>query len=377
VVCGVLIVSQYPRRGRASRSLRSKADTFDLGDWGRRSAGMERARLVAERAARSSLPVLIEGEKGVGKEFLARRIHAAGPRRHRPFVKLACADLRDTATAAALFGQGHEGEGGKLLEARRGTLYLDEIGALCPAVQARLAETLSEGDGLGRSPGWESRPDFRLMASASRQLLNMVEAGGFREDLFYRLNILPIRLPPLRERTADIADLALTFLLRHESEARDEEVTGISVAALEMLRAYSWPGNLRELEHAVSRAIALCDGGDLTPDHFPQISGAQPPQPTGESAAALVADQRQAGPEAPIPPAPYPDRNRAVRYGSARLVDERGELRRFDRLEEEVIRFAIGHCGGRMSEVARRLGIGRSTLYRKLRDYGIAVAEAR
>ena len=334
---------------------------------------MERARAVAERAARSHLPVLIEGETGVGKEFLARRIHAAGPRRHRPFVKFSCADMRQPAIAAALFGE--RGEGGKLLEARCGTLYLEEIAALPHDVQARLAEILAARERAHRSPGSERRPDFRLIASTNRELLEPVQAGDFREDLFYRLNILPIRLPPLRERTGDIADLALTFLLRHEGKARGEEVTGISAAALEMLRAYPWPENLRELEDAISHAITLSGGGDLTPAHFPRIFAPNLPAPTIESAAILVADQRQAGAEEPAPAVPRPDRNPAIRYGTARMLDERGELRRFDGLEEEVIRFAIGHCGGRMSEVARRLGIGRSTLYRKLRDYGIATCE--
>ena len=337
---------------------------------------MERPRLVAERARRSNLPVLIEGERGVGKEFLARRIHEAGPRRNRPFVKLACSDIRETAIGAALFGESPHGEGGKLREARGGTLYVDEIGALPVDVQGRLAQALAQEDDARSASDAPRRSALRLIAATSQHLIDLVAAAAFREDLFYRLNILPIRLPPLRERASDVADLALTFLLRHESEASGAEVTGISPAALGMLSAHPWPGNLRELESAVSRAVALCDGGELTPEHFPQIRAAQTSQSPGEAVPAFVADERQAGVEEPAASSALPDRSPSVRYGSARLLDERGQLRRFDRLEEEAIRFAVGHCSGRMSEVARRLGIGRSTLYRKLRDYGIAAPEA-
>jgi DNA-binding NtrC family response regulator len=199
--------------------------------------------------------------------------------------------------------------------------------------------------------------------------------------LFNRLNVLPIWLPPLRERRADIPDLARTLVAKLAAEAGQSTIVGISPSAMEILVAHDWPGNVGELAHAIRRAVVLCGNGELSPQHFPSLATEPSRRPmlvtrdpqTGSPAG--VADQGQAGGEPISTLTPVADRPASARYGQARLLDERGEMRPIGALEEEVIRFAIGHYRGRMSEVARRLGIGRSTLYRKMKDYGIVSGE--
>jgi DNA-binding NtrC family response regulator len=303
-----------------------------------KATAMQRVARLSDRAARSPLPILLEGEAGVGKATLARAIHAAaGPQRSRPFVAVDCGD--GTASLRAAFA-----------DASGGTLFLRNIELLPTAGQAEVAERLGEAE----------RPAFRLVAASPGRLVDRVAAGAFRDDLFHRLNVLTIWLPPLRERRLDIPAIAASMLARTAGPG-----LAIGRDAIALLCAHDWPGNLGELENALRRAVALCEGESLAARHFAGLSRGGDAPPAG----VAVARQRQDG---TIHSAgSTPDTVRAARYGLARLLDERGELRAFDVLEEEVIRFAVAHCGGRMSEVARRLRIGRSTLYRKLKDYGI------
>ena len=342
-----------------------------LSDIVMQSPSMERVHQLAERAARSSIPVLIEGERGVGKALLARAIHSSSARRGRPFVTVRCGDISAASIELVLFGERAEAfaPGGKLAEANGGTLVLDEIGTLPRETQERLARVLSANE--ADTPSSRStRMDIRLIAATSRRLVDFVAEGGFRDDLFHRLNVFPIWLPPLRQRRADMPDLARSFLARLAAEAGQSGVAGISSAAMELLIAYDWPGNIAELERAIFRSVMLSAGGELSPVEFPSITGeVRPAAPTGRFGVAV---QEQVGSEQTPASPPRPDRPAPARYGVARLLDERGEMRPFGVLEEEVIRFAIDHYRGRMSEVARRLGIGRSTLYRKIKDYGIA-----
>jgi len=341
---------------------------------------MQRVRQLGERAARCTLPVLIEGERGVGKESLARAIHAASPRRNRPFVAVGCADGAALEVERLLFGGDPAACGGKLQEANGGTLFLDDIGALPPRAQERLAEVFPQSgpaEGLTNDRTF----DIRLLAATARRLVDLVSGEGFRADLFYRLNVLPIWMPPLRERKEDIRELARSLAIRFAAEERRPEVSGISADAMELLLAHDWPGNVRELENAMFRAVTLSQGGELSGRDFPQFAATSVDAHRKTVDAEIrvgpdgVADQKQAAVEQPLKTAFLPDRMEAARYGVARLLDERGELRPFDALEREVIRFAIDHYRGHMSEVARRLGIGRSTLYRKIKDYGIASHE--
>ncbi len=353
--------------GEVLRMRLSRSGALSLGDIVMHSPAMERVSQLALRAARSSIPVLIEGERGVGKELLAHAIHGSSPRKHRPFVTVRCGGIESADAEAVLFG-----DRGKLVEAAGGTLFLDEIGALPAIAQERVAQFLADADTRHASRG-----EIRLIAATGCRLIDHVGRNGFREDLYHRLNVFPIWLPPLRERRADIPVLARGFLARLAAEAGRTNVCGLTAPAVELLAAHGWPGNVRELEHAVFRAIMLSDGGELTPSDFPSIPGGgtqhQVPQ-DGVVERADVADREQSRREPVLMPSPRADKVAPARYGVARLLDERGEMRSFGVLEEEMIRFAIGHYGGRLSEVARRLGIGRSTLYRKMKDYGIAHA---
>lgn len=378
MVAHVPIVDDDPaERRHIKRTPPGRSATLALSDIVAHSPSMERTLRLAERAARCSTPVLVEGERGVGKELLARAIHASSARRSRPFVTVRCDEFDGALIESVVFGTAAR-TGGKFFAASGGTLFLDEIGALSTDAQARLALALAE------SEADPPRSDVRLIAATSRRLIDLVSRAGFHTGLFNHLNVLPVWLPPLRERRADIPDLAHGMLERLAAEAGERAAGGISPEAMALLVSQDWPGNLRDLERALVRAVMLSEGGELVPQDFPQFlaSTGNSETPAGDFAPSPmaapptgVADQEQVRSDAAITGSVRTDRQFFARYGVARLLDERGEMRPIGALEEEVIRFAIGHYRGRMSEVARRLGIGRSTLYRKIKDYGIAAGE--
>ena len=386
-----------------ARMKRSKAGTLTFSDIVMRSDAMDRVAELGRRAAQSAIPVLIEGESGVGKEMIARAIQGSGPRRSKPFVTVNCGAIPETLVESVLFGHekgaftgATERHLGKFQEANGGTLFLDEVGELPQESQVKLLRALQEGE---VDPVGATRPvrtDFRLIAATNRRLIDLVGERQFREDLFYRLNVFPIWLPPLRDRKDDIAELARHFTARFAAEEGKKGLAGISSAAMELLEAYSWPGNIRQLENAVFRAVVLSDGNRLKPEDFPQIVVATDPQSArarivGATLTAVdhsesAADRNQSPASRGVPASfdidnlasatDQPVSRRVPQYGMVSMFDEFGEIRRVEALEKEAIRFAIDHYRGRMSEVARRLGIGRSTLYRKLKDYGIKTEDA-
>jgi DNA-binding NtrC family response regulator len=207
------------------------------------------------------------------------------------------------------------------------------------------------------------RVDIRLISATNQNLIELVRQGRFREDLYYRLNVFPITMPSLRVRRGDIGDLARRFCARFAAE-EGKRIRGITAEALSLLSSYDWPGNVRQLENAIFRAIVLCDGDELTVAEFPQI-------------AAQVDGFDVRVPPLPVPaPAMSAPPREFVRVeirdpNVLRLLDESGDVRRLEMLEAETIRFALSHYRGQMSEMARRLGIGRSTLYRKMKEYGL------
>jgi len=356
------------------RSLSRRAQgLLTFKDIATRSAEMERAVRLAERAAKSGIPVLIEGESGVGKEVMARAIQGSGERRGKPFVTVNCGAIPENLVESVLFGHekgaftgATERHAGKFLEASGGTLFLDEVGELPPAAQVKLLRAIQEGE---IDPVGAKRPvrvDIRLISATNRPLLDMVKAGAFREDLFYRVNVFPVTIPPLRWRRDDIADLARRFAARFAAE-EGKRVRGLSAEALALLTRYDWPGNVRQLENAVFRAVVLSDGGELGVEEFPQIAvqveGFEvriPPLP--ERAPTLPAS---AEPAREIVRVEIADPNALT------LLDEEGEARSLQDIEAETIRRALAHYRGHMTQVSRRLGIGRSTLYRKLKEYGL------
>jgi DNA-binding NtrC family response regulator len=373
-------------KGELQRIRHSREGRLTFADIITRSGAMAQALKTAERAAASSIPVLIEGESGVGKELIARAIHGSGERASKPFVAVNCGAIPDNLVESILFGHekgsftgATERHAGKFVEASGGTLFLDEIGELPLAAQVKLLRAVQQGEVEpvgGRKP---VKVDVRIISATNRLLLDQVKAGHFREDLFYRLHVLPLTVPPLRARREDIPHLVRHFLARFSAE-ENRAVTSISAEALALLNAASWQGNVRQLENALYRAVVMSDGDELTAQDFAQIIG--PVVASSEGMEPLRLHTAMA-PEIHSPPVaatgneiPFP---RAVSSapGQMTLLTPDGEVRPMDDIEAEVIRFAITHYRGQMSEVARRLRIGRSTLYRKLETIdGIAPSES-
>jgi DNA-binding NtrC family response regulator len=356
--------------GEVRRLKRKHDGTLSLADIVTRAPAMQPVLRAAEKAAASAIPVLIDGESGTGKELIARAIHGSGARRAKPFVAINCGALPDNLVESILFGHAKgaftgatEMHAGKFVEADGGTLFLDEIGELPPPAQVKLLRALQEGEVEPVGGRKALKVDVRIISATNRDLIADVKAGLFREDLFYRLHVFPISVPPLRRRAEDVPELARHFLARIAAE-EGKRVRGLSAEALALLSASRWPGNVRQLENAIFRAVVLADGEEIGVNEFPHVAahtGNAPPfEPTVEPSPAMAASLPE---QAPM--------GLTMASHALALTDARGDVRALDELEREAIRFAISHYRGQMSEVARRLGIGRSTLYRKLEGLGL------
>jgi DNA-binding NtrC family response regulator len=352
---------------------------------------MQSVLRMAEKAANSTIPVLIEGRSGVGKELIARAIHGSGARRAKPFIAINCGAIPDNLVESLLFGHekgaftgATERHTGKFVEASGGTLFLDEVGELPPAAQVKLLRAIQENEIEPVGARKPVKVDVRLISATNRDLIADVKVGRFREDLFYRLHVFPISVPPLCERAQDIPELARHFLIRFAAE-EGKRVMQLSADAMSLLGAYRWPGNVRQLENAVFRAVVLAESDVVTAAEFPQIAaqtagagaiGRQAPgladSPAddafdGEIVSIDSAHNAGAHSEsAHVAPAMATSTMAALD-----LLDDHGEVRPLEDIEADAIRFAIAHYRGQMSEVARRLRIGRSTLYRKLDSLGV------
>lgn len=358
------------------------------------SPRMEKVLKIGDRAAKSQIPVLIEGESGVGKELIARAIQGSSERRDKPFITVNCGALPENLVESILFGHekgaftgASDRHVGKFEEANGGTLFLDEVGELPLDIQVKLLRAIQEGeiDPIGTKK--PVKVDIRLISATNRNLLEEVKFGRFREDLYYRLSVLPLTVPPLRDRAEDIPLLVRHFLKRFAAEENLPALNAVSADALALLCAYDWPGNIRQLENTMFRAVVLAEADALGMDDFQQIAA----QIDGFSldavrarmeAPPLVPDLEAIHEAMPLPqaarlhgassePQHATPQGLASTYGYLRLFSENGQIRGLDEIEAEVIRFAIEVHNARMSEVARRLGIGRSTLYRKLKDHGL------
>jgi DNA-binding NtrC family response regulator len=381
--------------GEIARLKRSRSGTLTFRDIITRSPRMHAVLRAAEKTANSTIPVLIEGESGVGKELIARAIHGSGDRRAKPFVAVNCGAMPENLVESILFGHekgaftgATDRHDGKFLEASGGTLFLDEVGELPPPVQVKLLRAIQEGEVEPVGAKRPIRVNARIISATNRNLATDVKSGRFREDLFYRLHVFPISIPPLRERPEDIPELTRHFLVRFAAE-EGKRIRSMAADTLRLLSAYQWPGNVRQLENAIFRAVVLAEGEDIGPAEFPQIvaqMGESDPDadtptivapPLGPPAGALGFDgpplflDSGAGLDHPL----IPDASGGDAFGTLALVDRAGEVRPLEDIEADVIRFALSHYRGRMSEAARRLRIGRSTLYRKLDALGLAVPD--
>ncbi len=323
------------RTSRAALTVRYNYDNLV----GRTHRMLELFRLL-DRVTETALPVVIYGESGTGKELVARAIHHNGPRRDRPFVTESCAAIPETLLEAALFGHvrgaftGADAERRGLFEvAHGGTLFRDEVGEMSPAMQAKLLRVLQSGEFRRLGGERTLKVDVRLLVASNRDLSRMVEAGTFREDLFYRLNVVRVALPPLRERRDDIPLLVEHFLGKH-AKASGRRPPRLQRAALQKLVGYRWPGNVRELENEILRSAAL--GGELitVEDLSPQVAAGDP----------------EAAFDSP---------------------DDLGLKKRVERLERTLLREALERSGGNQTQAARLLGLSRFGLQKKLRRYGL------
>jgi DNA-binding NtrC family response regulator len=371
------------------RLKRSHSGTLTFKDVITRSPRMHSALRTAEKAAASDIAVLIEGESGVGKELVARAIHGSGARRSKPFVAVNCGAIPDNLVESTLFGHERgaftgatERHVGKFVEASGGTLFLDEIGELPLAAQVKLLRAIQEGEVDSVGGKKPLQVDARLISASNRSLLTAVKEGRFREDLFYRLHVFPILVPPLRERPEDISDLVRHFLARFNAE-EGKRIRSVSAAAMSLLNAHPWPGNVRQLENAVFRAVVLAEGDEIGIAEFPQVAApADRPEPVAATAAApLLLDAPLAEPIPALdrndPASLSPGLPPEARYGMLPILDAKGDIRPLAEVESELIRLAIAHYDGQMSEVARKLRIGRSTLYRRLKELGLETDELR
>lgn len=370
--------------GEISRIKKKVQGTLTFNDLIIRGDTMERVIALGRRAAVSNIPVLIEGESGVGKELIARSIQGESERAGKPFIVVNCGAIPENLVESILFG--HEKGSftgavdkriGKFQEADGGTLFLDEIGELPLDAQVKLLRALQDGE---IDPVGSKRPvkvNFRLISATNRDIIQLVREGKFREDLYYRLNVFPIWVPPLRERLDDVPELARYFMTRFAAE-EGKRVSTISDDAARLLESYPWPGNVRQLENAVFRAVVLADTSELTVAEFPQIAahvtGFETHVPAAPAPAAkepLFTGPALLGAEDTIPQTmDVRDDNGDSALGIP-AVNQGGEIRPLDEIEADMIRLALGRYRGHMTEVAKRLKIGRSTLYRKMQEYGL------
>jgi DNA-binding NtrC family response regulator len=309
-----------------------------------RSPAMQEIFGMVRRLAGSSASVLITGDSGTGKELIARSLHFSSPRKNRPFVPLNCAAIPDALLESELFGykrgaftDARADRAGIFVEAEGGTIFLDEIAELSPALQAKLLRVLQDREIRPLGGNGSEKIDVRVIAATNRDLDRRLKDGSFREDLFYRLNVIHIHLPPLRERPEDILGLCDHFLTAAAAHT-GKRMAGFQEPTKKAMLGYAWPGNVRELENVVERAVALAEGDTIRLEDLP----------------ATIRERKPAD-------------NLASALSRGLTLDE---------LEREYIERVVRAEGGNKTRAAQRLGLDRKTLYRKLEDYSAAAADA-
>ena len=338
-LAGAVITAKTPHKLNSQLN-QARAGSASLDAILAESAVMKRLLRQAKKLAQLDAPLLIEGETGTGKELLARACHDSSLRREKPFVALNCASLPDSVAETELFGYGANAFSGAHASGKRGvfelteggTVFLDEVGDLAPAIQVKLLRLLQDGSFRRVGDETERKVNVRIICSTQRDLASLCREGQFREDLYYRLNVLSLKLPPLRERQSDILPLAQLFIDRHCAALGRESAT-LSQASQNLMLNYPWPGNVRQLENALLRAVSLLDGGQIEPKLLE-----------------------------------LPSQTPAVSLGDAALDGTLDEVMK--RFEKNLLeRLYPAYPSSRL--LARKLGVSHTAIANKLRDYGI------
>jgi DNA-binding NtrC family response regulator len=327
------------------------------------SAAMREVYRVTRQVASSSATVMLTGETGTGKELVARAIHELSPRAAGPYIRVNCGALSESLLESELFGHvkgaftsAVENRTGRFEAAHGGTIFLDEIDSVSYTLQVKLLRVLQEQEFERVGDNRTIRVDCRVVAATNRELLDEIEAGRFRDDLYFRLNVVPVYLPPLRERPGDIP-LLCDFFIRQYAQSNNVSISTISDDALSALARYSWPGNVRELQNYIERAIVFSRDGHLSLDLFPpHVRGgdaARVSRPGARNPATLCRE--------------------LVAQGMLAAGESAGNLYEeiVSQVERELIQQVLKSCQGVQTKAAVRLGINRNTLHKKIEEYGL------
>jgi DNA-binding NtrC family response regulator len=326
------------------------------------SPAMSEVYWLTRLVAPTPTTVLLTGETGTGKELVARAVHELSNRASGPFVRVNCGALSESLLESELFGHvrgaftsANENRTGRFEAGHGGTIFLDEINSVSYTLQVKLLRVLQEQEFERVGDTKTIRVDCRIVAATNRDLLDEIEAGRFREDLYYRLNVVPIYLPPLRERAADVQDL-VEFFVKMYAAQNGRPVPKLAKEAVEALKSYSWPGNVRELQNYAERALVLMQGDEFTADLLPPHVRGLAPVRIGRPAAS--------GPE-----------KQAEELVTLGLSEYAGEKRPFEKVmslvERELLAQMLRQCQGVQIKAAERLGINRNTLHKKVTEYGL------
>ncbi|MFG0261552.1 MAG: sigma-54 interaction domain-containing protein [Novipirellula sp. JB048] len=324
---------------------------------------MQQVYRITRRVAPSNASVLILGETGVGKELIAGAIHRLSHRSGGPFVRVNCGALSENLLESELFGHVRGAftgavahRAGRFEAAQGGTIFLDEINSTTLTLQVKLLRVLQEKEFERVGDTSTFNTDVRVIAASNRDLMNEVREERFREDLYWRLNVVPIEIPPLRRRREDIPAL-VSFFLEHYNEINDRYVAHIAPGTLEAMQRYHWPGNVRELQNYIERAVVMSETDELTLDLLP---------------LCVTNNDVPVGTESPIGDMHELTRE-VVMKGISEANGEEGGVHRLvvDRVEKELIAQVLSACGGVQTKAAAMLGINRNTLHKKIKDYGL------
>ncbi|MCA9181562.1 MAG: sigma-54-dependent Fis family transcriptional regulator [Planctomycetales bacterium] len=333
------------------------------------SPAMQSVYAITRRVAPSNASVLLLGETGTGKELIAGAIHALSSRASGPFVKVNCGALSESLLESELFGHVRgaftsavANRTGRFEAAHSGTIFLDEINSTSHILQVKLLRVLQERELERVGDGGTIAVDTRVIAASNRDLTSEVQEGRFREDLYWRLNVVPIQLPPLRKRPEDIPELIVHFLNVY-SEANNRNVGHVHEETIEAMQRYHWPGNVRELQNYVERAVVMAEGDEFTPDLLPDDVRHGAPSSTTVSVRGVDLETLV---------------REVVEQGVRAAENENSDIHSFvvNRVEKELIAQVLANCNHVQTKTAARLGINRNTLHKKLKDYDLETPES-